>query len=195
MEAGNKTIEKPMREYNHVTNWERHFGNNILPRVFSWGPVGPPRGHKDYIKFYEGIVEDGGKKALFFLEHDKIGGNEEEYIETNAKTLLANCHYERSKDSNELGSTRFDDSIAASQIFEQLEVPEDLWDKKGLSIMQAYYKEWAKDARITVPGYVSETFFVGDKITSEVIAIPRSNWSGIERELRKSVLNGKIEFW
>ncbi len=53
MEVNNKTPRGFTNDYNHVTNWNKHFNKNILPAVFSWGPIGPPMGYKDYIKFYE----------------------------------------------------------------------------------------------------------------------------------------------
>ncbi len=141
------------------------------------------------------MIKNKSKEALFFLEYSKAGKNEGTYINASAIISLADCHYERTKDITERGSTRFNDSIVASQIFEYLRIPEDLWDRKGLLIAQAYYNKLAKDSRITVPGYISETFFGDDEITSKVVSIPRNDKERIEKKLLKMGLNGEIKFW
>ena len=61
--------------------------------------------------------------------------------------------------------------------------------------MQTYYNKLAKDARIIVPGYILETFFGNDEITSEVGSIPESNRKGLKEKLEEKGLEGEIIFW
>ncbi|MFA5174305.1 MAG: hypothetical protein WC438_03940 [Candidatus Pacearchaeota archaeon] len=185
------------KDYEHETDWKRHFSSSMLSPVFSWGPLGPPRNWTSYVKFYEGILQDGKEKILFFLEYEKGEGDKNDWksIGLTADALIAECHYKRSKDPNQLGNLRFEDFQTASQMFESLGIPEDLWNRKGIALMQAYYNQFAKDARITVPGYISETFFEDNKITSKVIPIRKKNQSEIEKRIRNNELNGEIRFW